>query len=106
MGSRNTNEHQHRYDKGNPETSQCNEYRLEAVVVFNEPYHLHSQCSHTEGQDEPEAEGRVVTITSRKAQALLAYLALGAGRRYERARLADLMWGGLARPAGRRTMAI
>ena len=40
-------------------------------------------------------EGRVLDLQSRKAQALLAYLALPPGRRHARVHLAALLWGGM-----------
>ncbi|MGH7396443.1 MAG: AfsR/SARP family transcriptional regulator, partial [Candidatus Rokuibacteriota bacterium] len=39
--------------------------------------------------------GRVLDLPSRKAQALLAYLALPPGRRHARVHLAALLWGGM-----------
>lgn len=40
-------------------------------------------------------EGRVLDLQGRKAQALLAYLALPPGRRHARVHLAALLWGGM-----------
>src|SRR6266702_6965470 len=39
------------------------------------------------------AEGRILRLASRKSQALLAYLAMPAGRRHQREALAALLWG-------------
>lgn len=45
------------------------------------------------GKFEAACAGRPVTLKSKKAQALVAYLALAPGRRHARDRLAALLWG-------------
>jgi DNA-binding SARP family transcriptional activator/TolB-like protein len=45
------------------------------------------------GFDCRSAKGRALTLPTQKARALLAYLALNAGRRHARDKLADLFWG-------------
>jgi DNA-binding SARP family transcriptional activator len=45
--------------------------------------------------------GAVVTLPTRKAQALLAYLALPAGRAHPRDKLAALLWGDVRQPQAR-----
>jgi DNA-binding SARP family transcriptional activator len=52
--------------------------------------------------------GEVLTVPSRKAQAMLAYLALPLGRAHPRDKLAALLWGGIreesARPSLRQAL--
>lgn len=45
------------------------------------------------GFDARDARGASIALPTRKAQALLAYLALPAGRRHSREQLAGLLWG-------------
>jgi DNA-binding SARP family transcriptional activator len=46
--------------------------------------------------------GAALTLPTRKAEALLAYLALTPGRSYPREKLASLLWGGMREPQARR----
>ena len=46
--------------------------------------------------------GVALTLPTRKAQALLAFLALTPGRSYPREKLASLLWGGTREPQARR----
>ena len=46
--------------------------------------------------------GAAVTLPTRKAQALLAFLALPSGRAHPREKLASLLWGGVREPQARR----
>jgi DNA-binding SARP family transcriptional activator len=46
--------------------------------------------------------GAALTIPTRKAQALLAFLALPPGRSHPREKLASLLWGGMREPQARR----
>jgi DNA-binding SARP family transcriptional activator/predicted ATPase len=46
--------------------------------------------------------GVALTLPTRKAQALLAYLALPPGRSHPREKLASLLWGGVREPQARR----
>src|SRR5262245_56983162 len=47
------------------------------------------------------ADGAALTLPTRKAQALVAFLALPAGRSHPREKLAALLWGGLREPQAR-----
>src|SRR4030095_5361447 len=46
--------------------------------------------------------GAALTLPTRKAEALVAYLALTPGRSYPREKLASLLWGGMREPQARR----
>src|SRR4026208_2207681 len=48
--------------------------------------------------------GTGLSITSKKARALLAYLALRPGQRHSRDHLTRLLWGDVAGPRGRRSL--
>ncbi len=48
------------------------------------------------GWEARAADGSLLRLTSRKSQALLAYLAMPAGRRHQREALAALLWGEVA----------
>jgi DNA-binding SARP family transcriptional activator len=48
------------------------------------------------------AAGAALTLPTRKAQALLAFLAFTPGRSYSREKLASLLWGGMPEPQARR----
>ncbi len=48
--------------------------------------------------------GAALALSTRKAQALLAFLALTPGRSYPREKLASLLWGGMREPQARRSL--
>src|SRR5687767_3928361 len=48
--------------------------------------------------------GATVSLPTRKAQALLAYLALPLGRAHPRDKLAALLWGGIREEAARNSL--
>ncbi len=48
--------------------------------------------------------GRVLSLPTRKAQALLAYLALPPGQTHPRAKLAALLWGGMREESARNSL--
>jgi DNA-binding SARP family transcriptional activator/predicted ATPase len=48
--------------------------------------------------------GATLSLSTRKAQALLAFLALTPGQSYPREKLASLLWGGMREPQARRSL--
>jgi len=47
-------------------------------------------------------DGSPLRLPTRKAQALLAFLAIPSGRSHPREKLASLLWGGVREPQARR----
>jgi adenylate cyclase len=56
------------------------------------------------GRFSVEAEGRLVEVPGKKAQGLLAYLALPSGRRHSREHLAGLLWGDMPEERARHNL--
>src|SRR4030088_2000841 len=50
------------------------------------------------------ATGEILSVPSRKAQAMLAYLALPLGRAHPRDKLAALLWGGIREASARASL--